>query len=166
MGEYSNANEGAGDKFAQSFLPIAGEVVGSFFGPGGGLVGHQAGVNAGNLFATGDLAGAPAGSNASDLTNMGGLFQGQGLSGFGRYLAGNILDPLSSLFMLGTASAGGGTAYYGQGGAGQTAPGTVGSGLQEIAASTGGTNPYLDNSSSSTGKSGGTGSNSIWTAGK
>lgn len=114
MGTYSNPNEGAGDKFAQSFLPVLGEVVGSFFGPGGGLVGHQAGVNAGNLFATGDLAGAPAGSQASAYTNMGGLFQGAGLAGFGNYLKGNIEDPLSSLAMLDMASAGGGTAYYGQ----------------------------------------------------
>lgn len=167
MGEYSSSTEGSGDKFAQTALPILGSVVGAFFGPGGSIVGHQAGTNAGNLFATGDLAGAPAGSSASDLTNMGGLFQGQGLSGFGRYLLGNILDPFSSIAMLGTASAGGGTAYYGEGGAGSTAPGTVGSGLEQISAATGQSNPYLSNNvSSGTGKSGGTGSNSIWTAGK
>lgn len=164
MGTYSNQNEGAGDKFAQTFLPIAGTVIGDFFGPGGGLVGHQAGVNAGNLFATGDLAGAPAGSPASNLTNMGGLFQGEGLKGFGRYLLGNILDPLSSLDMAATATAGGGTAYYGTG---STPAGSVEPGLEEIASVTGGSNPYYSTpSNSGSGKSGGTGSSSIWAAGK
>lgn len=113
--QYSNPNEGGGDKFAQSFLPILGSVLGAFGGPGGSLIGHQAGVNAGNLFATGDLAGAPAGSQASNETNMGGLFQGEGLKGFGNYLVGNLENPLASLSMLDTATAGGGTAYYGQG---------------------------------------------------
>lgn len=114
MGEsyYSNPNEGGGKKFAQVFLPILGQVVGDVFAPGwGGVVGHQAGTNLGNLFATGDLAGAAPGTWASNESNLGGLFQGQGLAGFGQYLLGNLEDPMSIITELEAASGPQGQGY-------------------------------------------------------
>ena len=96
----SNPNEGSGQKAAQVGLPILGQIVGSFFGPIGGMVGKQAGRSAGNLFATGDLAGAAPGTWASDVSNMGGLFQGQGMRGFMQYLLQNVEDPESAMTML------------------------------------------------------------------
>ena len=53
----------------------------------------------GNTIATGDAAGAPAGSAASNATNLGGLFQGQGLEGFLNFLGsgGGMGSAASSL---------------------------------------------------------------------
>jgi hypothetical protein len=71
----------AGATPAQEILPIAGTIIGDFFGPIGGLAGKEIGTAAGNTIATGDFAGAATGTPASNQTNMGGLFQGQGLEG-------------------------------------------------------------------------------------
>lgn len=109
MGEYlqqyanqyiSNPQEGSGQKAAQVGLPIAGQIVGDFFGPIGGMIGHQAGVSAGNLLATGDLAGARPGTPASNASNLGGTFQGRGLQGFWQYLLQNLTDPEDIMTMM------------------------------------------------------------------
>ena len=109
--QISNPNESSGDKTAQIALPIVGQVIGDFFGPIGGMVGHQAGVSTGNLIATGDLAGAAPGTWASNETNMGGLFQGQGLKGFGHYLLDDMLDPSSIMTMMEAAQGPQGQGY-------------------------------------------------------
>ena len=77
-----------GQTVAQEVLPKVGSAIGDIFGPIGGMAGGQIGDLAGNLVATGDAAGAASGSQASNETNLGGLFQGSGLSGFwNNYLA-------------------------------------------------------------------------------
>jgi hypothetical protein len=65
----------------QEALPIVGNIIGDIWGPIGGMVGKEIGTAAGNTFATGDFAGAAAGTPASNASNLGGLFQGQGLNG-------------------------------------------------------------------------------------
>lgn len=87
MGEQYNAY-GQKETTAQQVLPVVGQVIGSLFGPIGAYAGHGIGEGVGNTIAVGDAAGAPAGTEASAETNLGGLFQGQGLSGFwSNYLA-------------------------------------------------------------------------------
>ena len=71
-----------GDTTAQTVLPIVGRLIGDIWGPIGGMVGTEIGTGVGNMFATGDAAGAASGTEASSESNLGGLFQGQGLSGF------------------------------------------------------------------------------------
>jgi uncharacterized protein YcfJ len=65
----------------QEALPIVGNLIGDIWGPVGGMVGKEIGTATGNTIATGDFAGAAAGTPASNASNLGGLFQGQGLQG-------------------------------------------------------------------------------------
>jgi len=78
-----------GDTTAQQVMPKVGRAIGDIWGPIGGMAGSQIGDMVGNLFATGDAAGAATGSQASNETNLGGLFQGRGVSGFWN----NFLEP-------------------------------------------------------------------------
>jgi len=98
MGSSTNAY-GTQYSPAEQALPIIGNVVGNILAPGwGGYAGRGIGQGVANEFAVGDAAGAPAGTQASAETNMGGIFQGAGLSGFWN----NFLEPQ----LLGGPSAG------------------------------------------------------------
>jgi len=82
MGSSTNAY-GTQYSAGEQALPIIGSVIGNILAPGwGGYAGRGIGQGVANEFAVGDAAGAPAGTQASAETALGGLFQGQGLSGF------------------------------------------------------------------------------------
>ena len=89
MGQQKNAY-GETLTTGQQVLPMVGSVIGNLIAPGvGGYAGRGIGLGVSNMMAEGDAAGAPAGTQASAETNLGGLFQGQGLGGFWN----NFLEP-------------------------------------------------------------------------